>query len=123
MQSLFFRLVGLRYRHNIIVLYGLHVIKHILLFSVSYFTSFINMVIVKINYFSLSLSLPLPVNNFALLATKQHDLSKHTLEDNLFYIYYIICVSLYLMNILFNNFNNQFRDSLYARCNISTQTG
>ena len=44
-----------RYRHNIIVLYGLHVINHILLFSVSYFTSFIHMVNVQMNYFSLSL--------------------------------------------------------------------
>ena len=52
----FFRSVGLRYRHNIIVLYGLHVINHILLFSVSYFTSFINMVNVKINDFLLSLT-------------------------------------------------------------------
>ena len=25
------------------------------------------------------------------------------------------------MNILFNNFNNQFQDSLYTRYNISTQ--
>ena len=49
-----FRLVGLRYRHNVIVLYNiivLHVINHIILFSVSYFTSFISMVNVKINYF------------------------------------------------------------------------
>ena len=47
-----FCLVGLRY---IIDLYGLHVINDIILLSVSYFTSFINMVNVKINYFSLSL--------------------------------------------------------------------
>ena len=56
-----FRLVGLRYRHNIIVLYGLHVINHILLFSVSYITSLINMVKVKIYYFLLSLSLSLSI--------------------------------------------------------------
>ena len=48
-----FRLVGPPYRHNTIVLYSLHVTNHIFLFSVSYFTSVVN---VKINYFSLSFS-------------------------------------------------------------------
>ena len=47
MQPLFFRLVSLRYRHNIIVLYGLHVFNRIILFSVAYCTSFSDMVNVK----------------------------------------------------------------------------
>ena len=55
-------MVGLRYRHNIIVLYGLHFIQHILLFSVSYLTSII-MVNVKINYFLRSFSLSLSTFN------------------------------------------------------------
>ena len=50
-------LVGLRYQHNIIVLYGLYAINYTLLLSIPYLASHIIMVNVKMHLFFIVISL------------------------------------------------------------------